>query len=716
MAFAADDLTVPSLVSLLLRVAWIVVVVVFLAVRPGGSDQCGKALLAYLLLSLLSNFAGSGLDLKLWAASRSGTLLDDLPRRAVPQYTVYRCMFVAVDVVVACAGLGLAFTGQGLHCSSGPRHAFQGLVILNAVAVGWALCAVSFVWAASSKVLGPHSLVEYEEHVQHSSSVWSRRCRKVGFCCQVGGQGGTVADVLHSVGRVLAETFEGIERLGFTPSDLAAGLALVRLEQHHRAATSAQHGIGASVPVNFAVPDEAHAVADAKYYFKYASGVYGWMLYSFDNMCCCVCRLMPKCCGALCGSAPRIQGDTCSCNEAALGVVAVTSRADLLYASFANRVYSTPFAVAVDRERRALVVAVRGTLSMNDCITDALAVPLNVADDPRYLGAALDHPVDPQHVWVHGGFWRCAVSIAEELEQHNLLERVEGARPVHGGAGSMPKAPLLPGTGAGGPPPLGPLQLILCGHSLGAGVASVLALILKARFPHVKCYAFAPPGATMSVQLATAVSSFVSSVVVGKDMVPRLSLPAIHALLGDVVSVHVRAKVSKARVLRSSVGEVLCKAKVPPLHAVLHPNEGAVPPARLRDVYLQVLAEVRARNQLAASFAGRAAFTDVGGGEAAAEPEGTGAPSPTPVPAPSTAASYRHMSLPGVRVLHLVRHRSAVAARGRSTLCCKAKKLYAAVWAPAASFQGIVCAGTMVSDHLPGTMGAAFQSLPTPLL
>jgi hypothetical protein len=39
----------------------------------------------------------------------------------------------------------------------------------------------------------------------------------------------------------------------------------------------------------------------------------------------------------------------------------------------------------------------------------------------------------------------------------------------------------------------------------------------------------------MSVQLATAVSSFISSVVVGKDMVPRLSLPAIHALLGDVV-------------------------------------------------------------------------------------------------------------------------------------------------------------------------------------
>ena len=61
-------------------------------------------------------------------------------------------------------------------------------------------------------------------------------------------------------------------------------------------------------------------------------------------------------------------------------------------------------------------------------------------------------------------------------------------------------------------------------------------LTLQAEYPAVKCFAYAPPGATLCRALARAVSSFVTSVVIGKDMVPRLSLPNVHALLGDVVS------------------------------------------------------------------------------------------------------------------------------------------------------------------------------------
>ena len=37
-------------------------------------------------------------------------------------------------------------------------------------------------------------------------------------------------------------------------------------------------------------------------------------------------------------------------------------------------------------------------------------------------------------------------------------------------------------------------SLVLTGHSLGAGVVSVLSVILKAKYPHLKCYAFSPPG------------------------------------------------------------------------------------------------------------------------------------------------------------------------------------------------------------------------------
>ena len=48
----------------------------------------------------------------------------------------------------------------------------------------------------------------------------------------------------------------------------------------------------------------------------------------------------------------------------------------------------------------------------------------------------------------------------------------------------------------------------------------------------------------MSQVMGKAVSSFVTSVVIGKDMVPRLSLPNVHALLGDVVRAHTRLRLA----------------------------------------------------------------------------------------------------------------------------------------------------------------------------
>ena len=37
-------------------------------------------------------------------------------------------------------------------------------------------------------------------------------------------------------------------------------------------------------------------------------------------------------------------------------------------------------------------------------------------------------------------------------------------------------------------------RLVIVGHSLGAGVASILAILLKDYFPDLICYAYSPPG------------------------------------------------------------------------------------------------------------------------------------------------------------------------------------------------------------------------------
>jgi sn1-specific diacylglycerol lipase len=67
-------------------------------------------------------------------------------------------------------------------------------------------------------------------------------------------------------------------------------------------------------------------------------------------------------------------------------------------------------------------------------------------------------------------------------------------------------------------------------------VAALLAVQLKQQFPNTTCWAFAPPGGLMSPVLAAAVGDFVTSVVTGKDLVPRLSLVTLERLRDDIMT------------------------------------------------------------------------------------------------------------------------------------------------------------------------------------
>ena len=40
-------------------------------------------------------------------------------------------------------------------------------------------------------------------------------------------------------------------------------------------------------------------------------------------------------------------------------------------------------------------------------------------------------------------------------------------------------------------------DLICVGHSLGAGTASILAIMLRQEYPRTRCFAYSPPGGTL---------------------------------------------------------------------------------------------------------------------------------------------------------------------------------------------------------------------------
>lgn len=97
--------------------------------------------------------------------------------------------------------------------------------------------------------------------------------------------------------------------------------------------------------------------------------------------------------------------------------------------------------------------------------------------------------------------------------------------------------------------------ITLVGHSLGAGVCSILSILLKqSKFPDLVCYAYAPPGGLLSHELVEYSKSFITSVVLGKDIVPRLGLRQMESLRYDLIHAIKESDDPKYKI----IGSVLC--------------------------------------------------------------------------------------------------------------------------------------------------------------
>ncbi len=128
------------------------------------------------------------------------------------------------------------------------------------------------------------------------------------------------------------------------------------------------------------------------------------------------------------------------------------------------QVYQSPFLITIDDESEAIVIAIRGTLSPEDAIVDMLAEGRRL--NPDELPS--DVPAEEVHsYYVHMGMLASARLLKDTIARLQLIEKARARRPDY--------------------------PLVVCGHSLGAGVASVLAFLLKKQYPEVKGYAYSPP-------------------------------------------------------------------------------------------------------------------------------------------------------------------------------------------------------------------------------
>nr|XP_027221263.1 sn1-specific diacylglycerol lipase beta-like isoform X2 [Penaeus vannamei] len=532
----SDDLVIPGIIEVLVRAGWLGLVITLFVHHEADTSRCeqGKYLLRIFLVGSMVILGATLITtVALVYHSSRGTIMDVAPRKHVPNLLITRVILGIPEV--AWNGMGSMWIILGLvMCHDALSILMKALVIYTWVAIG---VIVIGVWLLFDPMMRPNRqgpnegsyLVEGGALGTHYIQLWEKRCR---FLCCLTSRDENSSEAFKNVADVFASLFEESDLVA---SDVAAALVLLRLKRkqeerqeeairknnlHLPLSRSSTASIGAlqsegALPHQQSPRPEWMKVGSAYHFMKFALASYGWPWFVYGRFCQACCSLWKHlhCC-ANCRADPSLDAkdNCCLCNTAALKAITGLDQESISYITFHNKIYEVPFFVAIDDETEHVVVAIRGTLSLQDAITDLTCQCTEVE------GAGL-----PEGCLAHKGMVHAAKFVQRKLEETRALREGLASRPGYG--------------------------VVITGHSLGAGTAVVLAALMRPQFPNLKCFAFSPPGGLCSKEFALATQSFVMSVVVGDDLVPRLSMNSLHDLRYKIMCVLNTCRQPKYRVL-----------------------------------------------------------------------------------------------------------------------------------------------------------------------
>ena len=78
---------------------------------------------------------------------------------------------------------------------------------------------------------------------------------------------------------------------------------------------------------------------------------------------------------------------------------------------------------------------------------------------------------------------------------------------------------------------------------MGGGIGVLLTYMMRRDYPSARCIAISPIGGLLNAPFAEQCGEFVLSAVLGKDMVPRLSVTSMERMRDEVLELIARSKV-----------------------------------------------------------------------------------------------------------------------------------------------------------------------------
>lgn len=653
--FASDDLVFPFFAALIFRILCLFGTLVAVGYfRESYGCPESRLLIGFIFSVVAIIIVAIVVDFFIMVFSARGTIVRPGARWPVKYLLYLRLLAFQLEIILLIVGTVIAFkpdigdTGARKNATDADcLKTGQAITLIRVISgVDWCVLLVLVVMALiyldplRCYSTRPDRLVRSEGSDETDSqrywireqNTWEKRFKVA--CCITG------RDDEHQVAyKEMAQLFANVfGDLNAVPSDIAAGIAL--LQKKHLVESGRREGGGehaTSVPLDLQNRrEDSEAFKRSLHYLKHALAVYTWSLYIYmDLKCglCNLCRYLVPC------SSPRegVVGDNCcGCNMAGVRRVAQLDEEDVVYASFENGLYQSPFLVLLDHECRSVVVSIRGTLSMGDVITDLVANP-----EPIQLPPPLS-----QH-FVHKGMLRTAERIRDKLAEESVLERAFGR-------------------GAG-------YNLVIVGHSLGAGCAAILGLLLRPLYPDLHCYCYSPPGTVIDDQGATYTEAFVTSTTLDNDLVSHASIHTFNTLKKDLAAAIEGSRKPKYRIFLEGGLETMCWC------------------FGRRVVFEEKAVDDETRQILA-------------------EEDGFGRTAPTafvPIISPQDGAKSVEpaevLFVPG-KIIHLVD-------TGVSRGCCSSQRTLEPHWAHRSEFKKINVTPGMIRDHFPDVISAAMNTV-----
>jgi len=501
-------------------------------------------------------------------------------------------------------GLAVVTSHSNLLCSSELHDSRLDIIIISIVVISQLIDICSLLcccYLFSSRRI--NDVFQTRDEIW-AVMTWEGRCRTVlksiQICsCNLFG-GSNIGEDLEAVAKVLTNFFHHDGFLDVVPSDVVAGIILVRLQQKakFRRLNAARISISESLSptnINSTVlsnsiqsqgdievgilencesmgesgsrrtleirsKDDRELMENISWCSVYALAVYSYLMVIYMRPCSGLCSLChSRFCKIGCtktgsffkskkGHSGKekssdekdsdISGDNCcSASHAGIASLIKKNNAEIVYAAFENDSSAKPYAVFLDHDKEAIVIAIRGTLSLEDCITDVLAEPTELAEAGERWG------FDGRNRWTHMGFLKAASRIRNDLENSKILQFLMGqADPTNVVSINDPLKQDITYCH---------YQLVVCGHSLGAATACVLSLLLHRQYPRLRCYAYGTPASVFDSRTSVDCSSFVTTVVLGSDMISRLNVHSLAKLREEVLDSIGRCKVNKMIIMQA---------------------------------------------------------------------------------------------------------------------------------------------------------------------